>query len=150
MIELPSIAIAALALVAGAWTAAAFWFSLRGRRADVGARAVLAGRARLAALLESGPAMALLVAPDGALEGGSDRLAGALGLDALPARWVGLFGEGAPFDANEAAELGALVADAAAGGSFSTTLRPAGSARILRLDGGPAPGGFPGRSALLW
>ena len=103
----------------------------------------------MAALLQAGPAMPLVVAPDGAISG-PDRLAGALGLDALPPRWMGLFGDEAPFRADEAAALGRHVAEAAAGGRFSLALRPAGSARIFRIDGGPAPAGFAERSALLW
>ncbi len=62
--------------------------------------------------------MALVVAADGTL-GGSARLAGALGLAALPPRWMGLFGEGAPFAADAAATWSGRLADAAAGGSFS-------------------------------
>src|SRR6185436_10977107 len=49
-----------------------------------------------------------------------------------------------------AAELGRLVAEAAAGGRVGTIVRPAGSARIFRIDAGPAPAGFAERSALLW
>ncbi|HYI63984.1 MAG TPA: ATP-binding protein [Allosphingosinicella sp.] len=146
---MPAIAVAVLALVAGAWVAAAFWFALSGRRRAAAAEQVLEDHARLAALLHAGPALPLAVAPDGTIDG-PDRLAGALGVPQLPPRWMGLFGEGAPFAAGEAAELGRLLADAAAGGSFSVTVRPAGSARILRIDGGPAPADFADRSALLW
>jgi len=149
VIALPAIAMAALALVAGAWLAIAFWFALKGRRSIAGGEAVLADHHRLVALLDAAPALPLVVAPDGSI-GGSDRLAGALGVAQLPPRWMGLFGEEAPFPASEAAELGRLLADAAAGASFSITVRTAGSARILRLDGGPAPAGFAERSALLW
>src|SRR5205085_4227563 len=78
------------------------------------------------------------------------RLAGALGLAELPPRWLGLFGEGAPVAADDAAELGRRLADAAAGGSFTLTLRPAGSARSFRIDGGPAPAGRGERAAALW
>ena len=146
---MPALAVAVLALVAGAWGAAAFWFALTGRRRAAAAEQVLADHARLAALLHAAPALPLAVAPDGTING-PDRLAGALGVARLPPRWMGLFGEGAPFAAGEAAELGRLLADAAAGGDFSITVRPAGSARILRMDGGPAPAGFAERSALLW
>jgi len=146
---MPAIAMAALALVAGAWLAAAFWFSLRGRRSAIDAQAMLADHDRLAILLQSAPALPLVVAPDGTISG-SDRLAGALGIGALPARWMGLFGDDAPFRPAEAAELGRLVADAAAGAGFSAIVRPAGSSRVLRVDGGPAPAGFAERSALLW
>jgi len=138
-----------VALVAGFWLALASWATIRGRRVAAEARNVLDDNIRFSALLRAGPALPLVVAADGTL-GGSGSLAGALGVEALPPRWIGLFGEDAPFAPAEAAELGRRVADAAAGGSFSVTVRPAGSSRILRVDGGPAPAGFADRSALLW
>ena len=117
--------VAILALVAGAWLAFAVWASRRawGRARD--AEAVIGDHGRLEALLDAGPAMPLLVAADGAI-GGSARLAGALGLEALPPRWMGLFGDGAPFPPAEAALLGRHLDDAASGGVFSLLLRPAG------------------------
>ncbi|HYD13826.1 MAG TPA: ATP-binding protein [Allosphingosinicella sp.] len=138
-----------VALVAGAWLAAAFWLTRRAWHAAQRAEAVAGESERLASLLEAGPAMALIVAADGSIAG-SPRLAGALGLAALPARWMGLFGEDAPFAADAAAGLGGHVADAAAGGSFTLTLRPAGSTRSFRVDGGPAPAGHGERAVLLW
>jgi signal transduction histidine kinase len=149
VIALPALAAVALALVCGAWLAVALWATARARRAAAAAEAVIGDGERLAALLEAGPAMALIVAADGTL-GGSARLARALGLAALPPRWMGLFGEGAPFAADAAASWAGRLADAAAGGSFSATLRPAGSARCFRIDGGPAPPGYGDRAALLW
>jgi signal transduction histidine kinase len=141
--------IALAAILAGGWLAAALWASVRARRIASSAQGVLDDNLRFAALLQAGPAMPLIVAADGTI-GGADRLAGTLGLAALPPRWMGLFGEAAPFAPGEAAELGRLVADAAAGGRFSITVRPAGASRILRIDGGPAPAGFAARSVLLW
>lgn len=138
-----------VALIAGAWLGAAVWATRRAVRAAGAAEATVGDSARLAALLEDGPAMALVVAGDGGLSG-SARLAGALGLAALPARWPGLCGDGAPFAAADAAALARMVADAAAGGSFSLTLRPVGSARSFRIDGGPAPAGYGERAVALW
>jgi signal transduction histidine kinase len=144
----PSI-MALAAILAGFWLALAWWATIRGGRFAAAARDVLDDNIRLSALLQAGPATPLVVAADGAI-GGSDRLAAQLGVDALPPRWMGLFGEDAPFPAAEAPQLGRLVADAAAGGRFSIIVRPAGSSRILRVDGGPAPQGFAEQSALLW
>src|SRR5205085_2901700 len=138
-----------VALIGGAWLGAAVWATRRALRAAEAAEATVGDSARLAALLESGPAMALIVAGDGVISG-SHRLAGALGLTGLPARWAELCGEGAPFAADDAAALAHRVADAAAGGSFSVTLRPAGSARSFRIDGGPAPAGYGERAVALW
>src|SRR5204862_1622401 len=102
------------------------------------ARAVIDEHGRLGALIEAGPAAPLLVAPDGAISG-SGRLAGALGLTELPPRWLALFGDDKPFPAEAAAPLGRVLAEAAAGGRSSLTVRPAGSARIFSDDGSPAP-----------
>lgn len=136
-------------LVAGAWLGAAIWATRRALHAAAVAEATVGDSARLAALLEDGPAMALIIAGDGAVSG-SARLAGALGLAALPPRWHGLRGEGGPFAADDAATLAGKVADAAAGGSFSLTLRPDGSTRSFRIDGGPAPAGYGERAVVLW
>ena len=149
MVTLAPIAVALLALVAGAWLAAAVWVSLRAARREAAARAVVEDSVRLAALLEAGPAMPLVVAFDGTI-GGPERLAGALGLEALPPRWLALFGEDAPFPTESAAGLGRIVSEAMAGGRTCLTVRPSGSARIFRIDGGPAPAGFAERAALLW
>ncbi|HEV2818563.1 MAG TPA: ATP-binding protein [Allosphingosinicella sp.] len=140
---------ALIALVAGAWLAVAVWAGIRGARREAAARALIDDNVRLAALLQAGPAMPLAVAADGTISG-PERLAGALGLDALPPRWLALFGEEAPFPLDAAAELGRLVGEAAAGGRVGTVVRPAGSARIFRIEAGPAPAGFAERSALLW
>ncbi len=149
MPALSSSLIAIVALVSGAWLALAVWAARRGARRAAQADAVIGDNRRMAALLQAGPAMPLVIAPDGAISG-PDRLAGALGLDSLPPRWMALFGEAAPFRADEAAALGRHVSEAASGGRFSLSVRPAGSARIFRIDGGPAPAGFAERSALLW
>jgi len=148
-VTLAPLSVALLALVAGAWLAAAVWASLRAARREAAAREVVEDNARLAALLEAGPAMPLLVCADGTING-PERLAGALGLEALPPRWLALFGEDAPFPTESAAELGRIVAEAASGGRPSRTLRPSESARIFRVEGGPAPPGHGERAALLW
>jgi signal transduction histidine kinase len=140
---------AIVALAAGIWLTVALWAGIRATRREAAARAVIGDNVRLAALLQAGPAMPLVVAADGMISG-PDRLAGALGLAALPPRWLALFGEDAPFPLEAAAGLGGHLAEAASGGRFTLTVRPAGSARIFRVDGGPAPAGFAERSALLW
>ncbi|MEA3044324.1 MAG: hypothetical protein QOH47_2162 [Sphingomonadales bacterium] len=140
---------AIVALAAGIWLAVALWAAIRAARRESAARAVIDDNVRLAALLQAGPAMPLVVAADGTISG-PDRLAGALGLAALPPRWLALFGEDAPFPLEAAAGLGGHLAEAASGGRFTLTVRPAGSARIFRVDGGPAPAGFAERATLLW
>ena len=149
MTTLSSASALLLAFVAGAWLAGAAWAAMRGRRLAAEARGVIDERQRLSALLQAGPALPLAVEADGTIAG-PDCLAPLLGIASLPQRWMGLFGEGAPFPAAEAADLARQVAEAAAGSRFSRTFTPAGAAHIVRIDGGPAPDGYPPRSAVLW
>ena len=144
----PDLLLTLAALLAGAWLAVALWAIWRGRRRSAEAAAVLDDQARCSGLLAAAPAIPLLIAPGGALEG-SARLAAALGLETLPDRWEDLLGA-APVDAETAAELAAAVAAAGSGGTFALTLGPAGSTRIWRIEGAPAPPAFPGGTVLLW
>lgn len=149
MIAIPTLAAAALALVAGAWLAVALWATLRARARTAAAGAVLDENRRLGALLGAGAAVPLLVDADGRLEG-PDRLAAALGLDALPETWRDLAAPGGPWSAEDAALLEAGIAAASAGERFGATLRPQGAQRIFRIEAGPAPSGCPAGAALLW
>ncbi len=143
MISLSPIAVAAIAFVSGAWLLLGLWGLVYGlRRRDGGTR----GIDRAQALLDASPATALIVARDGRVAGA--RAAGLLGFDRLPERFDAL--ARATFDEEDAAALIEAVAEAAAGGSFVHALRPAGSRRILRIEGGPAPAPWPGGTALLW
>lgn len=143
-------ALAALALFAGAWLAVAVWASVWGLRAAASAAAQRRDHARVAALLGSGPAVALTIGRDGAL-GGPERLAAALGLPALPGRVDALLGPDGPFSAEEAALLAERLAEAMRGGaSAALMLRPRGTSRILRFEIGPAPSGFGRGAALAW
>lgn len=144
MIELTRTGVAAIAFVCGVWLLLGLWGLLYGlRRQDGGRRKVDRGQA----LLEASPAAPLIVARDGRL-GGGDRVAGLLGLDPLPERFEAL--ACSVFSEEDAALLVEAVAETAAGGSFACALRPAGSRRILRIEGGPAPAPWPGATALLW
>lgn len=141
-------ALATIALVAGAWLALALWATLAARRRGADAGAVTAENRRLAALIEAGAALPLLIDADGALEG-PDRLAGLLGLGELPAQWDDLIAAGGPWSSDDAAVLASGRAAAATGEPFGLTLRPAGSQRVFRIEGGPAPAGT-GAAVLLW
>src|SRR3954468_24419355 len=126
MLTLSLTAASLIALVCGAWLAVALWATLRGlsrsRAADAQAGAAGAGQM----LVDASPALPLLVAPDGRLEG-APRLAAALGLAQLPERLDGFEGE----------EFAALRAEtkraAATAASFTLSLRPAGAARVLHV-----------------
>ena len=137
-----------VALLAGAWLAAAVWATLRARQKSARAGAMIEENARLSALVDSGPSVPLLVDRDGRLQA-DGRLAAALGLDAVPERWAELLERTAP-SAEEAAALDRALQEAAIGGSCTTTLRPAGSARTLAVQGGPAPAMFSRQAVLLW
>ena len=145
MIELSRTALIAIALLAGAWLALALWATLRGRRLGAEAAALVGESGRREALLDAAPALPLLIHADGSLEGGG-RLAAWLGLDHLPDDWASLAAAlttGAP-------EFEQLLAEAATGGAVDLAFSPPGSARILRVAGGPAPPGHGERAILLW
>ncbi len=146
---LPPIAVALLALLAGAWLALALWATLRARKRAAAADSVLDENRRLAALLGAGAALPLLVDAEGRLDG-SDRLAGALGLDILPETWRDLAAPGGPWPAADAALLEAGIAAASSGERFGATLQPLGTQRMFRIEAGPAPVGCPAGAALLW
>ena len=148
MIVLQQSSAAILALVAGAWLAAAIWATWRGRRLAARAASVVDSTGRLAALIDSGPASPLLIGRDRSLEG-QERLAGMLGLDTLPEHWPGLLAS-LGLEAGEVARLDECLEGAALGGPVSTTIRPPGSARTLRIEGGPAPAAFAEGSIILW
>jgi len=149
MIELSRTELALLALVCGAWLCLAGWAVIAGlRRAGAaGGERRSAGRAE--ALLESGPAVPLLIARDGRLEA-SARLPALLGIGALPARWGDLAASGALAEEDSSGLTAAVDEAAAAGSGFVQALRLPGSRRTLRVSGGPAPKPWPNGSVLLW
>ena len=137
-----------IALLAGAWLAAAAWATLRARRLSAAAAEMLDDHGRLAALVSAGPAMPLLVDRDGALHA-DDRLAAAIGLAAVPSRWQEFAAAGI-FEAEPVQALDQAVREAATGSPFVLTLSLPDSLRTLRVEGGPAPPAFPERTVLLW
>jgi signal transduction histidine kinase len=137
-----------LPLLAGAWLALVVWATWWARRLSGEAAAVLAEKARLGALLSVAPALPLLVDRDGRLEGIA-RLAPGLGLEAFPECWPDLL-VAAFDDPQQADALARAVQDAATGGTFALTVQARGSTRSFCVEGGPAPGAFGDRNALLW
>jgi signal transduction histidine kinase len=147
MVTLSPTALAAIALVSGAWLALAVWATLRavGRTRDAAAR--IDSTRHHEALLAASPALPLVVHRDGRLEE-AERVALALGLGDAPERLSGL---AAAFGEDDMERLSAQVEASAAGaGSFVLSLRPAGSARVYRVRGGPAPTSYPAGTILLW
>src|SRR5687767_10953842 len=132
--QLGQTAMIVLALVAGFWLAVALWATLRGMRRAEEAVAMADSGLRHEALLAASPAAALIVGANGLLDG-DERAAPMLGLSRLPERWTDLrhlLDDAAP-------DLDALISDAATGGVASFSFTPAGSARVLKVEAGPAP-----------
>jgi signal transduction histidine kinase len=147
VIALATQALALTGLATGLWLAVALWATLRARRLSALAAASLGSGARAEALLAAGPAMPLMVAPNGAIEAGG-RLAGALGFEAPPPTLEALL-EGLEL-ADAAALRHDIAAAGGAGGRFVRALRPVGATRILRIEGMPAPPPCAPGTALLW
>src|SRR5688572_22448069 len=91
MLTFSPTAAALIALVSGAWLAAAVWATLRAVALGRAARARLGETGRSAALLESHRAVPVVVRRGGTLKA-DDRLAGLLGLERAPARLDDLAG----------------------------------------------------------
>ncbi|HEX8224253.1 MAG TPA: histidine kinase, partial [Allosphingosinicella sp.] len=141
---------ALIALVCGLWLAIGLWATLRASRHTRGARQIEVDALRSRALLEAGPAMPLLIHADGSLEA-PQRLAHALGLALPPSRLEGLSGgEGALTEEDGETFASLVQASVATGGPFTMRARARSSARLLRIQGGPAPAGYPPRSVLAW
>lgn len=149
MLTLSPTAAALIALLCGGWLAAAVWATVRGARRSAEAGAVTVGGSEAQAMLAASPAMPLLVHRDGRLEG-SERLAFALGLEAMPELLAALC-TGGSLASEEAEALAANVAAASgSGGDFSLVLRPESTDRAFLVRGGPAPTLYAPGTALLW
>jgi signal transduction histidine kinase len=139
MLTLTPTAAALVALLCGAWLAAAVWATARAAAKGRAASERAGEGVRAEALLAAAPALAILVLPGGRLEG-PERAAFALGLTGLPGSVAGL---------GDAALVEAVERSAALGGDFTLTLHPPGGARALEIRGGPAPAHWPG-ATLMW
>jgi len=143
--QLGQTAMIVLALVAGFWLAVALWATLRGIRRAEEAAGIAESGFRHEALLAASPAAALIIGANGLLDG-DERVAPMLGLSRLPERWTDL----RDLLDDAASNLDALVSDAATGGVGSFSFTPAGSARVLKVEAGPAPAALGEGAVLLW
>jgi signal transduction histidine kinase len=143
MLTLSTTQAALIALVGGAWVAAAMWATLRGLARARAASAEVGQAGAGQVLLAESPAIPLIVDANGRLEG-SAALAAMLGLERLPDRLDALEGEAWAPLRDEAKRA------AATAGAFAFSLRPPGSARVLHVRGGPAPAPWRDGSVLLW
>jgi signal transduction histidine kinase len=147
MLTLAPTEAALLGLFCGFWLAAGLWATLRGLRRSADASAGMRDARSAEALLAAAPDLPLLVFRDGRVEAG-ERVVHALGLEGRPERLDDL---AAVLDEQDREALLAGVAAAAStAGTFALSLRPAGSARVYRFRGGPAPASNPPGTVLLW
>lgn len=142
----------AVALLLAGWTLAAGWAVLaaraRMRRAEHAERLAR----KLTRMVDEAPALPLLVRADGRIEGAS-RLAGWMGLDAMPGYLTELDGgEGRGLDAESLAALADAVRHTQkTGAPLALSLVPRGGVTALAVRGSLAdPQIAPGDAALLW
>ncbi len=141
----------AIGLLLAVWTVGAAWLVLDARRRARKGEAVQRQARRLARMVDESPALPLLVRADGRIEGPA-RLAGWLGLDAMPGYLSELDGDGRGLDEVQLARLSDAVRRAQkTGAPFRMALRPRGGSRNLAAQGHLAdPQVSPGGAALVW
>ncbi|HEX8379063.1 MAG TPA: histidine kinase, partial [Allosphingosinicella sp.] len=147
MLTLAPTEAALLGLFCGFWLAAGLWATLRGLRRSAEAVAERREARSAEALLAAAPDLPLLVFRDGRVEAG-ERAGLALGLQARPERLDDI--ANALEEQDREPLLGGIAAAASTAGAFALSLRPAGSARVYRFRGGPAPASYPPGTVLLW
>ncbi|WP_225009403.1 sensor histidine kinase [Novosphingobium percolationis] len=141
----------AIGLLLSAWTLAAAWAIIAARARLRRAEAAQRLARRLSRMVEESPALPLLVRADGRIEGPS-RLAGWLGLDAMPQYLSELDAEDRGLDEVQLSKLGDAVRRAQkTGAPFRIALAPRGGGRSLGAAGHLAdPQISPGGAALVW
>ncbi len=143
--------LALIGLLMAAWAIAAGWIMLAARgklkRAEAGQR----NARRLGKMVDESPALPLLVRTDGRIEA-APKLAGWLGLDAVPQFLTELAHEGRGLPPEQVASLNAAVLRTQkTGAPFRMVATPLGSSRSLALRGHLAdPQVSPGGAALVW
>ena len=151
MITITPLAALLLGVVLALWLGASVWALVTGyamRRQGAHAQGQLD---RLAAILESAPAIVAVVRPDGRLEV-ADRLAGWLGKERVPNFASELVAPDGGLEPADAEALGHDIAAAQrAGKPFSRPVHAVGSARLLLVRGAPAGASIAGAgSVMLW
>ncbi|MDF0541574.1 PAS-domain containing protein [Sphingobium sp. H39-3-25] len=151
MLGLSTTAMMTIGGVLALWFAGALWAvysGLRMREAGLSARNM---SDRLGSLLQSAPALPVMIRPDGRLEGG-ERLASWIGRDrplSFASELTARDGELQPEDAETLARD--IAAAQRAGKSFSRPVKAMGSERTLMIRGAPAsPDLAAAGSVILW
>ena len=140
-----------IGLLLAVWTVGAGWFVLEARRRARRGEAVQRQARRLARMIDESPALPLVVRADGRIEGPS-RLAGWLGLDAMPGFLSELDAGEHGLDEVELSRLSDAVRRAQkTGAPFRLALMPRGGTRSIAAHGHLAdPQISPGGAALVW
>jgi len=151
MSNVPDLTAVILGLILAAWLGAATWAIWTGLAMKNKAETVLRQSGRLGRLLETSPALPLLVRSDGKLEA-SQRLMHWLGFDHLPAH-ISELHEGSRGMVRS--DLDGLMQDVTlaqkTGSSFVRAIKVSGSDKALLIRGGLADQKIaPNGSALLW
>ncbi len=139
-------------LLLALWTAGAGWLMLRASTRVAHGESSRKASRRLARMIEEAPAIPLLVRADGRIEA-PERLAGWLGLDAMPSYLVELAAsDGKGLSSEQVSELAAAVRRTQkTAAPFAYSLTPPGSRRGLALRGMLAdPEVSPSGAALVW
>ncbi|MEY4160407.1 MAG: hypothetical protein RLZZ136_1028 [Pseudomonadota bacterium] len=140
-----------LGLLLAAWAVLAAWAILAARARVRRAEAAQGTARRMARMLDGAPALPLLVRTDGRIEA-APRLAGWLGLDAVPQFLSELSQDNKGFPADQLTALhGAVLRTQKTGAPFRMVATPLGSKRSLVLRGHLSdPQVSPGGAALVW
>lgn len=138
-------------VILAVWLCAAAWAVVTGLQMRKRAEFATDQADRLAALLESAPALPLVVRADGRVEAQA-RLADWLGLPRVPTFVADFAGQNAGLSEVDAATLVTEVAAAQrTGKAFALSMRAVGSNRTLLLRGSPAASGLGARgSVIVW
>lgn len=140
-----------IALVLALWTGGAIWALVTGLQMRRSAGTARRQLRRLTRLIESGPAIPLIVRSDSRIEG-PERVARWLGLDKLPPYLAELSQEGKGLSRDALDALGAQITTAQKSGApFSAAVTAARSNRRLRIEGRLAdPQTIAPGAVLLW
>ena len=149
--ELSPLALVLLGLLLATWTVGAAWIALTASARARQAQGARGGVRRLSRMIDTAPAIPLLVRSDGRIEG-PERLAAWLGLEQLPGYLTELGGSGHGLAEDDLAALRDHVRTTQKSAApFSMVVRPVGAASSLALHGQLAdPAIAPGATALVW
>ncbi|WP_298853573.1 PAS domain-containing sensor histidine kinase [uncultured Sphingomonas sp.] len=151
MIEISNLVAVLVGVVLAGWIAAGVWALATGLRMRTASRDAGQQAERLGLLLDSAPALPMMVRADGRIEA-SERLGDWLGLARIPNFLADLTVAGAGLSADDAAALARDVEAAQRSGkSFSRAVKAQGSSRTLLIRGAPAAPGLSAPGGLiLW